>query len=144
MYADWADELQVRTRDRVEKLLLDRGSLCAQAGDFEEALEHFRRAAELDEYREGTRLAVIECMTKLGNRRAALAEYDKLKGLLRTELGVEPLPETEESMRRLLDGGGVHEWPDIARPTSVESDDVHTVTASGQAALKVPVRGSPA
>jgi DNA-binding SARP family transcriptional activator len=142
IYADWADELQVRTRERVEKLLLELAGLCAQAGDYEEALEHFRRAAELDEYREATRLAVIECQIKLGNRRAALVEYEKLKELLRAELGVEPLPETQEAMTRLLDGDGVHGWPDGARPTSAEPKAVQRITAISQVPLKRHVGGS--
>ena len=32
-YASWADELQARTRDRVEKCLLDLGAQCAEAGE---------------------------------------------------------------------------------------------------------------
>src|SRR5262249_18079651 len=113
-YAEWAVTLQGRYRDRLEKLLLDLGHLHAGQGHFEPALDCFRRAAELDEYREATRLAVIECLTRIGNRRAALVEYDKLKALLRTQLGVEPLPETDEGVRRLLAGKGVHGWPEGA------------------------------
>ena len=109
-YADWADELHLREHDRMAKLLLELGGICAGAGDHEEALTHFRRALELDEYREGTSLAVMECHVRLGNRRAAMVEYDRLKTLLRTELGVEPLPETEEAVRLLLSGESVNEW----------------------------------
>ena len=104
VYGDWAEGLQARMRDRVEKLLLDLGAVCAKAGDHEAALGSFRRAAELDEFREATRVAMIEAMVRLGNRRAALAEYDKLKALLRAELGVDPLPESERAVQRLLAG----------------------------------------
>jgi ATP/maltotriose-dependent transcriptional regulator MalT/DNA-binding SARP family transcriptional activator len=110
LYADWADSLQARLRDRLEKALLDLGELCGRCGDFEPALESFRRAAELDAFRESTRLAVVECLMRLGNRRAALNEYDKLKETLRVELEVEPLPETEEGMQQLLAGSGRPEW----------------------------------
>jgi ATP/maltotriose-dependent transcriptional regulator MalT/DNA-binding SARP family transcriptional activator len=102
VYGHWAESSQSRTRDRVEKLLLDLGELCAKAGDHEAALASFRRAAELDEFREPTRLAMIEAMVNLGNRRAAIAEYDKLKGLLRAELDVDPLPETERAVQQLM------------------------------------------
>jgi LuxR family maltose regulon positive regulatory protein len=135
-YAEWAIALQGRYRDRLEKLLLDLGGLCARQAEFELALDCFRRAAELDEYREATRLAVIECLTRLGNRRAALAEYDKLKALLRSQLGVEPLPETEEGVRRLLAGKGAHGWPE-PRPQEIgQPDGVQEVTAQTQAVLK--------
>jgi ATP/maltotriose-dependent transcriptional regulator MalT/DNA-binding SARP family transcriptional activator len=102
VYGEWAEALHARTRDRVEKLLVELGTVCARAGDHEAALGCFRRAAELDEFREATRLAMIESMVRLGNRRAALAEYDKLKGLLRAELGVDPLPETDRAVQKLF------------------------------------------
>jgi ATP/maltotriose-dependent transcriptional regulator MalT/DNA-binding SARP family transcriptional activator len=134
LYGDWADELQARMRDRVERLLLELGGLCARAGDFEAAVGHYRRATELDEFREATRLAVMESLIRLGNRRAALAEYDKLKALLRTELQVEPLPETDEAVRRLLAGSSVHGWP----VGSIEGQPIGAegVAASSQVRLK--------
>ncbi|HKQ56762.1 MAG TPA: BTAD domain-containing putative transcriptional regulator, partial [Candidatus Eisenbacteria bacterium] len=102
VYGGWAEELQGRNRDRVEKLLIDLGGAYTQAGDHDKALACYRRAAELDAFREGTRLSMIESMVRLGNRRAAVSEYEKLRGLLRAELGVDPLPETERAVQRLL------------------------------------------
>ncbi|MBI1797839.1 MAG: tetratricopeptide repeat protein [Candidatus Eisenbacteria bacterium] len=102
VYGAWAEEHQTRVRDRTEKLLLDLGALCVAAGDHAAALAHFRRAAELDEFREATRVAVIESLVRTGNRRAAIAEYDKLKALLRGDLAVDPLPETERAVQALL------------------------------------------
>jgi len=142
LYADWADELQARDRDRIEKLLLDLGSLCARAGDFDQALTHYRRAAELDEFREETRLAVMECHMRLGNRRAAMVEYDKLKALLRAELAVEPLPETEEAVRKLLAGSGVHGWPERDLADATEDVAPQENGETGQVRIKAPARGS--
>src|SRR6185295_7983499 len=99
-------------------------------------------ALENDEYREGTRLAVMECLVKLGNRRAAMVEYDRLKTLLRDELGVEPLAETEEAAKLLLGGGSVHGWPEPATQTSSESVEPEPVAASAQVRLKRVARGS--
>jgi DNA-binding SARP family transcriptional activator len=138
LYSEWAITLQGRYRDNLEKLLLELGGLHARHAEFEPALDCFRRAAELDEYREATRLAVIECLTRLGNRRAALAEYDKLKALLRTQLGVEPLPETEEGVRRLLAGKGAHGWPDAQPPMAGQPAAAQEVASSPQVALNRP------
>jgi DNA-binding SARP family transcriptional activator len=140
-YDDWADEIQARTRARVEKLLLELGGSCAHAGDFESALDHFRRAAELDEYREATRLAVVECQIRLGNRRAAVVEYEKLKALLRNELQVDPLPETQEAMDRLLEGHGVHGWPEATPDTTPKREGPQRTAASSQVRIKAVVRG---
>jgi LuxR family transcriptional regulator, maltose regulon positive regulatory protein len=138
IYADWADELQPRTRDRIEKCLLDLGALCAKAGDHEEALGHFRRAAEIDAYRETTWLATIECLVKLGNRRAAVAEYARLESLLRKELGVDPLPETREALKALLKDAA----PGLGDENEemVESNGPQPITASAQVSVKRPVR----
>jgi len=108
-YGNWADETSGRMRDRVETSLLALASLCMTAEDWADALERYRRAAELDPYREPTRVAIVECHVRLGNRRAALVEYDRLRGLLRAELSEDPLPETEEAMHRLLSRAGVDE-----------------------------------
>ena len=138
LYADWADELQARARDRLEKALLDLAERCGRAGDFEEALTHFRRAAELDEFREETRLAVMESCLRLGQRRAAMVEFDKLKALLRAELDVDPLPETEEAVQKLLAGRSVHAWPE--RRPEVEVEEQQELAGNGQALLKVRSR----
>src|SRR5262249_39275211 len=106
IYFDWASEFQARDRDRMEKSLLELGDLCVSTGDHDDALGYFRRALELDAFREGTCLAVMKCEVRLGNRRAAMVEYERLKTLLRKELDVEPLPETEHAARQLLSGEG--------------------------------------
>jgi DNA-binding SARP family transcriptional activator len=138
LYDDWAVALQGRHRDRLEKVLLELGRLHARQAGFEPALDCFRRAAELDEYREATRLAVIECLMRLGQRRAALAEYEKLKNLLRTQLGVEPLPETEEGVRRLLGGKGAHDWPEPGGARSTQDYVVQEIAPVAQVSLKRP------
>ena len=102
VYGAWAEEVQRRWRDRQETTRIEAGRLRQQAGDAERALEHFRRAVELDEFRETTYVSLIECLMALGNRGAALAEYDRLRARLRRELAVDPLPETEEAVRRAL------------------------------------------
>ena len=38
-----------------------------------------------------------------------MVEYDRLRTLLRRELGVEPLPETEEAVKHLMQGDGTRE-----------------------------------
>jgi LuxR family maltose regulon positive regulatory protein len=101
-YGDWARDASAQVRDRVEALRLELGQLHLKAGDPQQALGHLRAAAELDLYRESTRVGVIECLVRLGNRRAAVVEFDRLRGLLRAELSVDPLPETEEAGRKLF------------------------------------------
>jgi LuxR family maltose regulon positive regulatory protein len=101
-YGDWADELQGRMRDEVEALMLELGEHAEKAREAERALACSRRAAELDAFRESTRVAVVRCLVALGNQRAAVVEVEKLRALLRSELGTDPLPETEEALVKAL------------------------------------------
>jgi len=136
LYADWAREFQVRDRDRLLRSLLDLGELCASSGDHEDALGHFRKALELDAYREGTCVAVVRCLVRLGNRRAAMVEYERLRSLLRKELDVEPLPETESAVRQLLSGEGEQDGPEEDPPIPTPLHVVQRVAGSAQVRLK--------
>jgi DNA-binding SARP family transcriptional activator len=104
LYGDWADEAQSRMRDGLEQLLIRLGELSMAQGEHERALPALKRAAELDAFREQTRVSVIECLVRTGNRRAARVEYERLVALLRDELDVEPLPETAQRVAELLGG----------------------------------------
>jgi LuxR family maltose regulon positive regulatory protein len=106
LYGSWVEEVQNRQRDRVVAARIEAGALRRAAGDAAGALAQFRRAAELDEFNEATRVSVIECLIALGNRAAALAEYERLHADLHRALGVDPLPETEEALRKLLGRAG--------------------------------------
>ncbi len=140
-YGDWADEIQVGMRDRIERLLLDLGRLRLGAGDTEVALAAFRRAAEIDAFRESTRVSVIECLVQVGSRRAAVVEYERLRTLLRAELDSDPLPETEDAVRRLL--GSIPGEPAAgAGPRGApEHSAAQSVTAIAQVTLKRPGSG---
>jgi DNA-binding SARP family transcriptional activator len=56
-------------------------------------------------------VSVIECHVALGNRGAALAEYERLRTDLRRALGVDPLPETEEAVHKALGRTGAARNP---------------------------------
>lgn len=111
LYGDWAEVVQHRQRDKVEAARIQAGELKRASGDVSGALDHLRRAVELDEFNEATRVSVIECQVALGNRGAALAEYERLRTDLRRALGVDPLPETEEAVRKALGKTGAARIP---------------------------------
>jgi LuxR family maltose regulon positive regulatory protein len=138
LYADWADALQAGMRERLERALIRLGELRAASGEYELALEAFRKAAELDAYRESTRLALIECLFRLGDRRSAVIEYEKLKQTLLSELGVEPLAETEQTMRLLQSGGGRPDWPARPKPLAAQAVQAISVARISQVPRKSP------
>jgi len=133
VYGTWAEEAQARIKDRVEMAWRALGRLRAAGQDDEGALAAFRRAAELDEYRESTRVAIVEVLVRLGNRRAAIVEAGRLRELLQKDLGVDPLPETEEALVKALGSNMKGSPQDAAGQALPESD---------QAGLKPPLAGS--
>ena len=130
-YDNWADEQQLRMRDRLERAHLDLGAILAAEGEFEAALANFRRAAELDAYRETTRAAIIECLVRLGNRRAALVEWYRLQRQLRDELAVEPLSETTARVARALGPEAATGFVDNG-----QTDEPQRLVVMSQAGLK--------
>lgn len=102
LYEDWADQAQSRMRDRIERAWRELGALEASVGDHEAALRAFRRAAELDAYRETTRVAIVQALVRTGNRAAAVAEAERLRAQVRSELGVDVLPETHQALQEVL------------------------------------------
>ena len=130
-YGDWADELQAQMRDRLERVHLELGALLAPLGEHEPALASYRRAAECDAYRESTRAAIIESLVALGNRRAALVEWDRLKALLRDELAVDPLPETTARVLRVLGSA-----PAAEQARNGETTEPQRLRSIAQVALK--------
>jgi DNA-binding SARP family transcriptional activator len=139
LYGDWADEAQARMRDRVEQLMIRCGEAEKAAGAFDAALACFRRAAELDAFREKTRVAIVECLVRTGARRAARVEYESLVALLKKELDVEPLPETAADVRRLLGTPALPGGEDDEDPMAPDDEEPQELAAIGQAGLK---RGS--
>ena len=140
LYGDWADEAQARMRDRVEQLMIRCGEAEMAGGAFDAALPHLRRAAELDAFREKTRVAIVECLVRTGARRAARVEYERLVTLLEKELDVEPLPETVAEVRRLLGAPGPAEGEDEDGATFADDDAPQELAAIGQVALKGAAR----
>jgi LuxR family maltose regulon positive regulatory protein len=137
MYGAWADEAQGRARDRTETAWIELGDLLRRVNDLEGALAAYRTASALDEFRESTHVAVIECLVRLGNRRAAVVEADRLGTLLRRELAVDPLPETQRAIALALASAATPE-PKLARRLRATGQDLvrEQVPLIAQAALK--------
>jgi SARP family transcriptional regulator, regulator of embCAB operon len=69
-----------------------------------QAEECARRLIELAPYRETGHRILIEALERRGNVAEALRAYDRLRVLLRDELGVAPSPAIQSIHRRLLGG----------------------------------------
>lgn len=99
---DYDDWLLIR-RERLDDLR--RNSLSAladeleQAGQYREALSYAERLLESDAISETAHRRVMRLWYLLGDRSAAIAAFERCRGVLQREMGVEPLPETGALLR---------------------------------------------
>jgi LuxR family maltose regulon positive regulatory protein len=76
---------------------------CARArNSFKEALSAFKRALDVDPYREDVYRAIMNCYADMGEKKQVLSHLKKLQELLWEELRLEPSDETLELASSLL------------------------------------------
>ncbi|HEY66429.1 MAG TPA: AAA family ATPase [Caldilineae bacterium] len=73
-------------------------------GAYEAAIAHALRYLEIDELAEDVHRQLIELYNIVGNRSAALRQFERCVAVLERELGVSPLPETRAAYQAALEG----------------------------------------
>lgn len=92
-------------------------------GNYEQALLLAQRQIELEPYQEAAHQQVMWALVLNGQRNEALVHYDQFKELLETELGVEPLEQTQAMHARILAG----DLPEIPITTIILRREPRTV-----------------
>jgi len=91
-YQDWILTEQRRLGDLFFRAVRRLAAHFETAGAPEKALEHVRRAADLDPFREEIQYDLMRLLAAAGQPSAALRQFEELKRLLREELDAEPSP----------------------------------------------------
>jgi DNA-binding SARP family transcriptional activator len=103
-YEDWA----LRERERLRILYLDAlGRLLrhqSESGALEAALACGQRILEVDPLREEIHREIIRLHLRSGRRALALRQYEACRGLLASELGIEPMEETRALYDEIVSG----------------------------------------
>jgi DNA-binding SARP family transcriptional activator len=90
----WTTACRERLNNRLLRIIL----LCArnheQSGEWEQAADHYSRGIETDSLAEEFHRRLMICQRNLGNHSDAVKTYQRCRDLLRSELGIEPSPET--------------------------------------------------
>ncbi|MBI2911522.1 MAG: GAF domain-containing protein [Chloroflexi bacterium] len=95
-YAEWAWEERERLRETYLALLARLASLYAQRGNLEQSVDWYRQSLRVDPLREENHRALMSVLWQAGRRDEALRQYESCRTVLRQELDVAPLPETEQ------------------------------------------------
>jgi DNA-binding SARP family transcriptional activator len=91
-YAEWTEPHRERLRDRRLELLRAAG--------------HWDRVLELDRTDEEACRALMRAHLEVGNRKAAIRQFQRLREILRVDLGVGPEPTTVALFEQAVSGGG--------------------------------------
>jgi LuxR family transcriptional regulator, maltose regulon positive regulatory protein len=102
-----ADDWVLARRDAYHETYLDAlvglGECARARKNFREAILAFKRALELEPYREDIHRAIMTCYANLGEKKQIHAHLHRLQELLRHDLAVEPSTETIIHAKSLLD-----------------------------------------
>ncbi len=102
----WIEARREALRSRYLDLLRGLGTVQAQLGRVEAALDAWRALLLQESLEEDAHLAVMRLYARQGRRDLVRRQFDRMENLLREELGVEPRLETALEFQRLLQGGG--------------------------------------
>ncbi len=101
-YQAWVTARREACQQLYVELLRELGDLSVRLERAEGALDAYRAVLLEDPLQERTHLAVMRLYAAQGRRDLVRRQYERLSGLLLDELGVEPLPETEQEYHRLM------------------------------------------
>jgi len=101
-YDDWLTPLRDEYRDLYIHALLQLVQQHRAQGEYAQAIEWAQKVLNSDAANEAAHQHLIVCYSALGNRTAALDQYDACQTALRDELGVPPAPETRALYEKIL------------------------------------------
>jgi LuxR family maltose regulon positive regulatory protein len=102
IYDEWCVLERERLRGRYLVALDRLASLYADRRDLQRAIELYQQLLARDPYHEGTHRELMRCYFRLGDRAAAIRQYQSCAELLREDLGLSPAPETESLYLQII------------------------------------------
>jgi DNA-binding SARP family transcriptional activator len=103
VYDDWSSLERQRLREKYLAALETVAGLHAGRGSLQQAVEEYQHLVVADPYREPAHRELMRCYYRLGDRAAAIRQYQSCVKLLREELGLSPSHETEELYLQIID-----------------------------------------
>jgi len=101
----WLDEERDMWERRYRDALSAVVEACTAAGDYSAAITAARRYLAVDDLAEEVHRHLIALYAAVGDRAAALRQFERCAVVLERDLGVSPLPETRAVYEIVRDGG---------------------------------------
>jgi DNA-binding SARP family transcriptional activator len=102
VYADWCSLERERLRERRLDALQTLAGLYAGWGKLQRAVKEYEQLVAQDPYREPAHRELMRCHYRLGDRVAAIRQYQSCIQILREDLGLNPTTETEELYLQII------------------------------------------
>jgi DNA-binding SARP family transcriptional activator len=100
----WVVELREELQSQYVKGMRLKIALLAQSRRYDDAIDCARRVLGVDPLRESMQRQVMRLEVLNGNRAHALRQYDRCARMLRSEYGVDPMPDTQNLYQRIRSG----------------------------------------
>ena len=100
-FEDWLEAARERFSGLLGRALVHRVRALELGGDLRAAVQTQQRLVALDALQESATRELMRLHAKLGDRVAALEAFDRFEQILKSELGLQPLPETIALVRRI-------------------------------------------
>jgi DNA-binding SARP family transcriptional activator/predicted ATPase len=107
-FEEWSLIIRENLHTRILSALHELTQYYLQQGEYNLAQKHALRQVELESYREEAHRALMQSLAKSGQRSAALAQYERCRSILTSELGVEPSSETQALYQLIRSAGEAH------------------------------------
>jgi LuxR family maltose regulon positive regulatory protein len=101
-YDNWVEEPRAYYRNIYFATLKELADHHHRAQEYEQSITYCKVILNRDAYREDVHRQLMDGYARIGNRAAIKEQYENLKTLLMEELGVDPLPETVSTYKRLI------------------------------------------
>ncbi len=104
VYEDWINPLREQYRQRMFQAMERLSSKLQTLGRFEEAIQFTQKQINFDPYNEAVHRNLISLYYQNNERNKAVKHYNQLTVTLNNDLGIPPLPETEELIEAIQQG----------------------------------------
>jgi two-component SAPR family response regulator len=101
-YEPWVDEQRSYYREQYLRMLESLAAVAEKKQEFVQAMALAHKILRDDPFREDIHCLIMRAQAALGNRVAVKEQYETLRGLLQTELGVEPAAQTLKAYKELV------------------------------------------